>query len=78
MGIVSEPRGQGKGFPGVCARAASRREGGRAWPARLNAKRRGDRFARFKASVELVGKLLRLIWGGRSGSPHGPTRSAGL
>lgn len=46
----------------------------RARRAALIAKRRGDRFAYFKATVELAAKLLRLVWGvGRSGRPDDPT-----
>lgn len=47
----------------------------RARRAALIAKRRGDRFAYFKATLELAAKLLRLLWGGwRSGRPYDPTR----
>ncbi len=49
-----------------------------AWRARreaLIAKRRGDRHAFFKATVELAAKLLRLVWGvWRSGRPYDPAR----
>lgn len=52
-----------------------------AWRARreaLIAKRRGDRHAFFKATVELAAKLLRLVWGvWRSGRPYDPTRVEG-
>jgi transposase len=55
---------------GACRNAAwrARRE---AWIA----KRRGDRFAFFKATTELAAKLLRLVWGvWRSGRPYDPAR----
>lgn len=49
-----------------------------AWRARrqtLIAKRQGDRYAFFKANVELGAKLLRLVWGvWRSGRPYDPAR----
>jgi transposase len=49
-----------------------------AWRARreaLIAKRRGDRYAFFKATVELAAKLLRLVWGiWRSGCAYDPAR----
>ena len=52
-----------------------------AWRARrhaLRAKRAGDRFAFFKANVELAAKLLRITWGvWRSGQPYDPARVAG-
>ena len=52
---------------------------GRARLAALKAKRRGDRFAGFKAIVELAAKQLRLVWGvWRSGVPYDPTRAGGL
>jgi len=52
---------------------------GRARLAALKAKRRGDRFAGFKALVELAAKQLRVIWGvWRSGTPYDPTRAGGL
>ena len=58
-----------------CARTA----GGRAWLARLKAKRQGDRYAGFKATVELAAKLLRIVWGvWRSGTPYEPARAGGL
>jgi len=48
------------------------------WRARreaLIAKRHGDRFAFFKANIELAAKLLRLVWGvWRSGRPYDPAR----
>ncbi len=51
------------------------------WRARreaLIAKRRGDRYAFFKATVELAAKLLRLVWGvWRSGRPYDPARFRG-
>jgi transposase len=52
---------------------------GQARFAALKAKRRGDRFAGFKAMVELAAKQLRLVWGvWRSGQPYDPTRTAGI
>ena len=48
------------------------------WRARreaLRAKRAGDRYAFFKANIELAAKLLRLVWGvWRSGRPYDPAR----
>jgi transposase len=47
----------------------------RARRAALIAKRHGDRYAFFKATVELAAKLLRLVWGvWRSGQPYDPAR----
>jgi len=52
---------------------------GRTRLAALKAKRRGDRFAGFKAIVELAAKQLRVIWGvWRSGLPYDPRRGGGL
>ncbi len=52
---------------------------GRARLAAATAKRRGDRFAGFKAIVELAAKQLRLVWGvWRSGVPYEPRRAGGL
>jgi transposase len=52
---------------------------GRARFAALKAKRRGDRFAGFKAMVELAAKQLRLVWGvWRSGRPYDPMRAGGI
>jgi len=52
---------------------------GRARLAALKAKRCGDRFAGFKAMVELAAKQLRLVWGvWRSGRPYDPTRAGGV
>ena len=52
---------------------------GRARFAALKAKRCGDRFAGFKAMVELAAKQLRLVWGvWRSGTPYDPARAGGL
>ncbi len=59
---------------GACRNAGwrARREG-------LITKRRGDRFAFFKATVELAAKLLRLVWGiWRSGRPYEAARIGGL
>ena len=47
--------------------------------ATAKAKRRGDRYAGFKAMVELAAKVLRLVWGvWRSGTPYDPRRTGGL
>jgi transposase len=52
---------------------------GQARFAACKAKRRGDRYAGFKAIVELAAKQLRVIWGvWRSGVPYDPPRAAGL
>jgi transposase len=52
---------------------------GRARLAALKAKRQGDRYAGFKAIVELAAKVLRVVWGvWRSGSPYDPLRGGGL
>lgn len=57
----------------------ARTAAGRARLAAAKAKRRGDRFAGFKAIVELAAKQLRVIWGvWRSGTPYDPTRAGGL
>ncbi len=57
----------------------ARSTAGQARFAALKAKRRGDRFAGFKAMVELAAKQLRLVWGvWRSGTPYDPTRAAGV
>jgi len=61
------------------ALGAARTRAGRAWLAALRAKRAGDRFAFFKAAVELAAKLLRIVWGvWRSGRPYDPARALGL
>jgi len=58
---------------------AARTVAGRARLAALKAKRRGDRFAGFKAIVELAAQQLRIVWGvWRSGPPYDPTRAGGL
>ena len=58
---------------------AARTAAGRARLAAFKAKRRGDRFAGFKAVVELAAKQLRAIWGvWRSGQPYDPSRAGGL
>jgi transposase len=58
---------------------AARTAAGRTRLAALKAKRSGDRFAGFKAVVELAAKLLRVVWGvWRSGRPYDPTRAGGL
>ena len=58
---------------------AARTVAGRARLAAYKAKRRGDRFAGFKAIVELAAKQLRIVWGvWRSGTPYDPMRAGGL
>jgi len=57
----------------------ARTAGGRARLAALKAKRQGDRYAGFKAIVELAAKVLRVVWGvWRSGTPYDPRRAGGL
>jgi transposase len=57
----------------------ARTAAGRARLAALKAKRHGDRFAGFKAVVELAAKVLRVVWGvWRSGTPYDPRRTGGL
>jgi len=52
---------------------------GRARLAAYKAKRQGDRYAGFKAIVELAAKQLRVIWGvWRSGIPYDPRWAGGL
>ena len=52
---------------------------GRARLAACKAKRHGDRYAGFKAIVELAAKVLRIVWGvWRSGTPYDPRRTGGL
>ena len=52
---------------------------GRARLAAFKAKRHGDRYAGFKAIVELAAKVLRVVWGvWRSGTPYDPRRTGGL
>jgi transposase len=61
------------------AMGMARTTAGRARFAALKAKRHGDRFAGFKAIVELAAKLLRIVWGvWRSGTPYDPRRTGGL
>jgi transposase len=61
------------------AMGMARTTGGRARLAALKAKRQGDRYAGFKAIVELAAKQLRVVWGvWRSGVPYDPTRAGGL
>jgi transposase len=61
------------------AMGLARTAGGRARLAALKAKRQGDRFAGFKAIVELAAKVLRIVWGvWRSGTPYEPRRTGGL
>jgi hypothetical protein len=57
------------------ALGAARTAGGRTRREALIAKRKGDRFSFFKATVELAAKLLRIVWGvWRSGRPYEPAR----
>ena len=45
----------------------------------LKGKQHGDRYAGFKAIVELAAKVLRIVWGvWRSGTPFDPLRAGGL
>ncbi len=61
------------------AMGVARTTAGRARFAALKAKRHGDRFAGFKAIVELAAKVLRIVWGvWRSGTPYDPLRTGGL
>jgi transposase len=61
------------------AMGMARTVAGRARLTALKAKRHGDRFAGFKAIVELAAKVLRVVWGvWRSGTPYDPTRAGGL
>jgi len=61
------------------ALGAARTVAGRARLAALKTKRHGDRYAGFKATVELAAKLLRVVWGvWRSGTPYDPRRAGGL
>jgi transposase len=61
------------------AMGLARTRAGRARFAALKAKRHGDRFAGFKAIVELAAKVLRVVWGvWRSGTPYDPRRTGGL
>jgi transposase len=61
------------------AMGLARTRGGRARLAALKAKRQGDRYAGFKAIVELAAKVLRIVWGvWRSGTPYDPRRTGGL
>lgn len=60
------------------AMGLARTTAGRARLATLKAKRHGDRFAGFKAIVELAAKVLRIVWGvWRSGTPYDPRRTGG-
>jgi transposase len=57
----------------------ARTAAGRARLAALQAKRHGDRYAGFKAIVELAAKVLRVVWNvWRSGIPYDPRRAGGL
>ncbi len=61
------------------ARGLARPAAGRARLAALKAKRQGDRYAGFKAVVELAAKVLRIVGGvWRSGTPYTPVRTGGL
>jgi len=61
------------------AMGLARTTAGRARFAALKAKRHGDRFAGFKAIVELAAKVLRIVWGvWRSGTSYDPLRTGGL
>jgi len=61
------------------AMGMARTTAGRARFAALKAKRHGDRFAGFKAIVELAAKVLRVVWGvWRSGTSYDPLRTGGL
>ena len=61
------------------AMGLARTTAGRARLAGLKAKRQGDRYAGFKAIVELAAKVLRIVWGvWRSGQPYDPRRTGGL
>lgn len=61
------------------AMGMARTAAGRARLAALKAKRHGDRYAGFKAIVELAAKVLRVVWGvWRSGTPYDPRRTGGL
>jgi hypothetical protein len=61
------------------AMGVTRTAAGRTRLAALKAKRQGDRYAGFKAVVELAAKVLRIVWGvGRSGTPYDPLRTGGL
>ena len=61
------------------AMGLARTTAGQARLAALKAKRQGDRYAGFKAIVELAAKVLRIVWGvWRSGQPYDPRRTGGL
>ncbi len=61
------------------AMGMARTAAGRARLAAFKAKRHGDRYAGFKAIVELAAKVLRVVWGvWRSGTPYDPRRAGGL
>ncbi|MBI4735081.1 MAG: IS110 family transposase, partial [candidate division NC10 bacterium] len=61
------------------AMGMARTTAGRARLAAFKAKRQGDRYAGFKAIVELAAKVLRVVWGvWRSGTPYDPLRTGGL
>ena len=61
------------------AMGMARTAAGRARLAAFKAKRHGDRYAGFKAIVELAAKVLRIVWGvWRSGTPYDPLRTGGL
>jgi transposase len=61
------------------AMGLARTAAGRARLVAGKAKRRGDRYAGFKAITELAAKQLRVVWGvWRSGIPYDPRRAGGL
>ena len=61
------------------AMGMARTTGGRARLTGFKTKRSGDRYAGFKAIVELAAKVLRIVWGvWRSGTPYDPRRTGGL
>ncbi len=93
LGIVRVPSGQFTGPARIskCGRSLvrwalyhaalglARTPAGRARLAALKAKRHGDRFAGFKAIVELAAQVFRIVGGvWRSGTPYDPRRTGGL
>ncbi len=75
----NDPRPQRPGPPLLAAMGMARPPAGRARLAAFKAKRHGDRYAGFKAIVELAAKVLRVVWGvWRSGTPYDPLRTGGL
>ncbi len=58
---------------------AARTAAGRTRLTAFKAKRAGDRYAGFKAMVEMAAKQLRLVWGvWRSGQPYDPRQASGI